>query len=238
MKTVLYKNESRGHADHGWLVANHTFSFADYYDPKRMNFGTLRVLNDDVIKGAKGFATHPHTNMEIITIPLWGSLRHEDSMGNGGVINAGDVQVMSAGKGILHSEYNANSDKSVNIFQIWVLPNIQDVEPRYQQKDFNFRQEPNRLHTIVSPNGDDGSLWIHQDAWFSIGVFDKGKEIEYELKSLSNGIFIMVIDAELDVANIRISDRDGLGIWNTSSVKIKVLDENSSFLIMEVPMEL
>lgn len=238
MKTILYKKETRGHANHGWLDANHTFSFANYYDPQRVNFGALRVLNDDIIEGGKGFGTHPHDNMEIITIPLSGSLRHEDSMGFKGVINTGDVQVMSAGTGIHHSEFNAEKDRPTNIFQIWVFPQKDNVTPRYQQKSFKYREVKNSLHEIVTPNPDGNSLWIHQQAWFSIGAFDKDCGTSYALHAPTNGLFVMIIDGEFEVAGQKLSKRDGLGIWETNSVEFKALENNSSILLMEVPMEI
>jgi redox-sensitive bicupin YhaK (pirin superfamily) len=237
MKTNLYKAETRGHADHGWLDTHHTFSFANYYNPERIHFGALRVLNDDIVQGGEGFGRHPHDNMEIISIPLKGSLRHGDSMGNGGVINAGDVQVMSAGTGVFHSEFNADKNEEVNFFQIWVFPNKKGVEPRYEQKQMDFLQHKNELCEIVTPEPTDHSLWIHQDAWFNIGSFDGGEEAEYTLKNPKNGVFAMVIQGGFDVAGTELDRRDGIGIWDAGKIKFKSLGDDSRILLIEVPME-
>lgn len=239
MKTILYKSETRGHENHGWLNARHTFSFANYYDPNRIHFGALRVLNDDIIAGGMGFETHPHDNMEIITIPFEGDLEHRDSLGHGGIIKAGDVQVMSAGSGIMHSEANANPDKKVNLFQIWVFPNKKNVTPRYQQKTYDFlnsESHKNVLHQIVTPNQDDNTLWIHQNAWFSMGTFDLGTKISYKLNDPNNGVFAMVIDGTFDVGGVRLNRRDGLGISETNEIEIEALSSNARILFMEIPM--
>ena len=174
MKTVLHKANTRGHADHGWLDTHHTFSFANYYNPQRMNFGVLRVLNDDVVSAGRGFGTHPHDNMEIISIPLEGDLEHKDSMGNVAVIKEGDVQVMSAGTGIFHSEYNKNKDKAVKFLQIWMFPNKRNVTPRYDQITLKEADNRNKLQQILSPSADDEGVWVHQNAWFHLGKLDKG----------------------------------------------------------------
>jgi len=237
MKKELYKADTRGYANHGWLDTKHTFSFADYYDPDRIHFGALRVINDDIVEGGKGFGTHPHDNMEIVTIPLEGSIRHGDSMGNGGVIHTGDIQVMSAGTGILHSEFNADHDKPVNFFQIWVFPNKQNVTPRYEQKKLDYLGKKNSLQEIVSPHETEHGLWIHQDAWFSIGAFDKDFSTEYSLKKKGNGVFAMIIEGEFDIAGTKLGKRDGLGIWDTDSVGIKALSDNARILLIEVPMQ-
>ncbi len=237
MKTILYKAETRGHAQHGWLNAHHTFSFANYYDPERVHFGALRVLNDDIIDGEKGFGTHPHDNMEIITIPLSGSLRHEDSMGNGGVIESGDIQVMSAGSGVHHSEFNAQKDKPVNLFQIWVFPNKKNVTPRYEQKTIDFWKHKNKLQEIISPTPSENGLWIHQDAWFSIGSFEKGFVEKYNLKSKSNGVFVMVIQGSFNVSGTVLNQRDGMGVWEAESLNLESLTDDAQLLLMEVPME-
>lgn len=236
MKTTLYKANTRGHANHGWLNTYHTFSFANYYDPTRIHFGVLRVLNDDTIAGGKGFGTHPHDNMEIITIPLRGALEHRDSMGNHGIIKSGDVQVMSAGSGITHSEFNANKDEEVELFQIWIFSNKKDVEPRYQQETLDFLGNKNHLFQIVSPNADDEGLWIYQDTWFNIGEFDKDIQVEYKLKSDANGVFAMIISGTFDVEGQVLSARDGLGIQNAESVRITAQSDNARILLMEVPM--
>ncbi len=181
-KTVLHKSDSRGDANHGWLHSRLTFSFADYYNPERMHFGVIRVLNDDVVEAGQGFGTHPHNNMEIISIPLEGDLQHSDSMNNIAVIRKGDIQVMSAGSGITHSEYNKNKDKKVKFLQIWVFPNKMNVDPRYDQITLNPSERINKLQQIVSPIPGDEGVWIHQDAWFHLGKFEKGRITEYPLK--------------------------------------------------------
>ena len=168
MKTIIHKAETRGHANHGWLNTHHTFSFANYYNPERVHFGALRVLNDDWIAGGEGFGKHPHDNMEIITIPLKGAVEHQDSMGNKGVINAGEIQVMSAGTGIFHSEYNANKDKELELLQIWVFSDKKNVTPRYQQMSLADLQKPNELYQILSPDYEGTGVWIHQQAWFQL----------------------------------------------------------------------
>jgi len=236
MKTILYRSSTRGHKNHGWLDTYHTFSFADYYDPERMHFGALRVINDDIVEGGEGFGTHPHDNMEIISIPLFGDLEHKDSMGHSQVIHSGEVQVMSAGTGVLHSEYNASPNKPVNFFQIWVFPNKENVEPRYEQKKFDFDNR-NRLVQIVSPHNNGNNLWIHQDAWFDIGYFDKDHQVEYKPQKAGNGVWLMVIDGEFTVENEHLYRRDGLGVWDTDKVVIKAETEGARILIIDVPMK-
>lgn len=238
MKTILYRSETRGYQNHGWLEAKHTFSFANYYDPNRIHFGVLRVLNDDIIEGGMGFGTHAHDNMEIITIPLKGTLKHQDSLGHGGLIKAGDVQVMSAGTGIKHSEYNGEQDNEVNLFQIWVFPNKKNITPRYQQKTLDFLNNKNMLHEIVTPKPTDHALWIYQDAWFSIGSFDKNKSYSYNLKSKDNGVFAMVINGSFNIEGIELKSRDGLGISETDQINLKSLANDSYILLMEVPMQI
>jgi len=236
MKTVLIKADTRGHKNHGWLDTYHTFSFADYYDPTRIHFGALRVINDDTVAGGEGFGTHPHDNMEIVSIPLEGDLEHRDSMGNHGVIKAGDIQVMSAGTGVLHSEYNANTDKPVKFFQIWVFSNKKDVEPRYEQMTMNFLESKNKFEQIVSPDKNDEGLWIHQNAWFNIASVDKGNTLTYDLKKEGDGVFAMVIEGEFNVAGKDLSRRDGLGVSETDKIEIKALSDNARILLIEVPM--
>lgn len=239
MKKTLYSAPSRGHANHGWLDAHHTFSFANYYAPNRINFGALRVLNDDIITGGEGFGTHPHDNMEIITIPLYGDLEHKDSMGHTGVIHAGEVQVMSAGSGVTHSEYNANGNRPVNLFQIWVFPDKENVEPRYDQKAFDFLHNKNELVQVVGPKHDAAEgLWIHQNAWFSVGAFDKGKSFDYAMKKQGNGLFAMVIEGEFTIEGQKLYHRDGFGVSETDKVKITADSENARILLMDVPMSL
>lgn len=233
---LIHKAATRGHADHGWLRTNHTFSFADYYNPERVHFGALRVLNDDYIAGGMGFGTHPHDNMEIITIPLEGDLEHKDSMGNGTVIKHGDVQVMSAGTGITHSEYNHNKTKPVQLLQIWVFPNKRNVTPRYGQITLDVNQRHNKLQQILSPNSDDEGVWIHQDAWFHIGRFDQNFETTYTWKKQGNGVYVFVIKGDITVNGTALNERDGSGIWNTDTMTIQANSANAELLIMEVPM--
>lgn len=237
MKKIFYESSSRGHQNHGWLNAKHTFSFANYYDPDRINFGALRVLNDDIVEGGKGFGRHPHDNMEIITIPLFGELAHQDSMGFKGVIKSGEVQVMSAGSGLYHSEFNASETEPLNLFQIWIFTNHRDVPPRYDSKIFKTFSDKNELTLVVSPDGDDESMWIYQDAWISIGNFDKDVSLEYRLKFKDNGVFIMSIEGEFLAEDQHLEDRDAVGIWDVDSVNIKSLSNESRILIIEVPME-
>jgi quercetin 2,3-dioxygenase len=235
--TILHKAETRGHANHGWLDSHHTFSFANYYNPERMNFGALRVLNDDRIDPGMGFGKHPHDNMEIISIPLSGDLEHKDSMGNIAVIKNGDIQVMSAGTGITHSEYNKNNDRVGKFLQIWVIPNQRNVKPRYDQITLNLQERHNKLQQIVSPNPDDEGVWIHQDAWFSLGTFDKDFVAEYQLRKGGNGVYAFVINGQFTIENIELGARDGLGITDTSNFTIKSNSQDSEILLMEVPME-
>lgn len=234
--TVLHKSETRGDADHGWLHSRHTFSFADYYDPERIQFGALRVLNDDYVAEGMGFGTHPHNNMEIISIPLEGDLEHKDSMGNVSVIKHGDIQVMSAGTGITHSEYNKNKDKPVKFLQIWVFPNKRNVTPRYGQITLDISQRHNKLQQIVSPNENDEGVWIHQDAWFHLGTFDKDFSTEYSVKKAGNGLYAFVIKGDITINDIALNERDGLGIWNIEKISLKANSANTELLLMEVPM--
>lgn len=233
----MYRASTRGHQFHGWLDTHHTFSFADYYNPERINFGALRVVNDDIVEGGEGFGKHPHDNMEIVSIPLSGDLEHKDSMGHKSVIHAGEVQVMSAGSGLFHSEYNANEDEQVNFFQIWIFPNKKDVAPRYDQKAFDFLHNKNKLVEIVSPDGANGSLWLHQDTWLNIGTLEKDVEINYLFRKKGDGVFAMVIDGEFSVAGEKLHRRDAIGVWNTDSLSIKALSDNARILLIEVPME-
>ncbi len=238
MKTTLIRASSRGSANHGWLNTHHTFSFANYYDPNRIHFGALRVINDDIIAGGEGFGTHPHDNMEIITIPLYGDLEHKDSMGHTEVIKAGEVQVMSAGSGITHSEYNANEYKPVSLFQIWVFPSHKNVEPRYDQREFDFIDNKNQFIQIVGPKSDPSNtaLWIHQDAWFNIGTFDKDANTSYQVKKKGNGVFAMVVEGEFSVEGQKLYHRDALGVWDTDSINITAESDNARILLMDVPM--
>lgn len=236
MKQVIHRSETRGHANHGWLNSYHTFSFANYYDESRMHFGTLRVLNDDTVAAGMGFGAHPHNNMEIISIPLEGDLEHKDSMGNIGVIKSGDIQVMSAGSGITHSEYNKNTDKEVKFLQIWLFPNQKNVTPRYDQITLNTTDGNNTLLEVISPEKKENTLWLHQDAWFSLGKFDRDISAEYSFHKKENGVYVFVINGNVQVENETLNKRDGMGIWETDKVKITSLSEDARVLIMEVPM--
>jgi len=236
-QTILHKADTRGNANHGWLNSKHTFSFANYYNPDRMHFGVLRVLNDDQVAPGMGFGTHPHENMEIISIPLEGDLEHKDSMGNVAVIRHGDIQVLSAGKGITHSEYNKNKDKEVKFLQIWIFPNKQNVTPRYSQISLNIEDRHNNFQQIISPNADDEGAWINQNAWFSMGNFDNGFETTYNLKSSQNGVYIFVLEGEIEIEGQILSKRDGYGIWDTNCFSLKALS-NCDVLLMDVPMSL
>lgn len=235
MKTVLHKANTRGHANHGWLDSHHTFSFAHYYNPERMHFGALRVLNDDEVAPGRGFGTHPHDNMEIVSIPLEGDLEHKDSMGTTAVIRAGDIQVMSAGTGIYHSEYNKNSDRPVKFLQIWMFPNQRDVAPRYDQITLDPGQLTNRLQQILSPSPDDAGVWVHQNAWFHLGDLEAGQAQTYTLKDPSNGLYVFVIQGDLTVGEQPLHERDGYGIWEIDAVTLKS-DSDTRVLLMEVPM--
>lgn len=235
--TVLHKAATRGHADHGWLNSHHSFSFANYYDPERMNFGVLRVLNDDTVSAGMGFGTHPHDNMEIISIPLEGDLEHKDSMGNTAVIRHGDVQVMSAGTGIRHSEYNRNKESLVKFLQIWVFPNERGVTPRYDQITLDATKRHNRLQQILSPKADDDGVWIHQNAWFHLGTFDTDFATTYTLKDKANGVYAFVIKGDFTVNGIALNQRDGLGLWDTDTLQLKADSAGAEVLLMEVPMQ-
>jgi redox-sensitive bicupin YhaK (pirin superfamily) len=236
MKTTIHKAETRGHANHSWLNAHHTFSFASYYDPERIHFGMLRVLNDDIIAPGKGFGTHPHDNMEIITIPLkGGGLEHKDSMGNSGIIHPNEIQVMSAGAGVQHSEFNASKTESTNLLQIWVFPNQKNVQPRYDQLKLNPEDRQDKFQQILSPNPDDEGVWIYQDAWFHMAQFSQNKEINYTLKNKENGVYLFVISGQLNIENEPLSSRDGMGIWDIDKIRMKA-DSESEILIMEIPM--
>lgn len=234
--TVLHKANSRGHANHGWLDSHHSFSFANYYNPDRMHFGVLRVLNDDRVDAGMGFGTHPHDNMEIISIPLEGDLEHKDSMGNTAVIKKGDIQVMSAGTGIYHSEYNKNKDRLTKFLQIWVYPNKKNVTPRYDQIALNEADRHNNLQQILSPNANDEGVWIHQDAWFHLGKFDKDFTTDYKLKKSGNGIYAFVIKGDINIGNIQLNERDALGIWDTKEIRIAANTQDAELLLIEVPM--
>jgi redox-sensitive bicupin YhaK (pirin superfamily) len=236
--TILHKADTRGLANHGWLESHQTFSFANYYNPERMHFGVLRVLNDDRVDAGKGFGTHPHDNMEIISIPLEGDLEHKDSMGNTTVIKKGDIQTMSAGTGIFHSEFNKNEDQLVKFLQIWVYPNKKNVTPRYDQITLNTEKRKNKFQQILSPNPDDEGVWIHQDAWFHLGIFDQNINTEYTIKKPNNGVYVFIINGSATIADQELNSRDGFGIWNTQNLTITSNEESTEILLMEVPMSM
>lgn len=233
--TILHKANTRGHAQHGWLDSRHTFSFASYYNPDRMHFGVLRVLNDDTVAPGMGFGTHPHDNMEIISIPLEGDLEHKDSMGNVAVIRQGDIQVMSAGTGIQHSEYNKHADRNVKFLQIWVFPNRKNVTPRYDQISLPQNEGHNTLRQIVSPDPNDAGVWIHQDAWFHLGHFEAGKGTTYRIRRKGNGVYAFVLSGSMNINGQQLEARDGLGIWDAEQISIDAGSE-AEVLLMDVPM--
>jgi redox-sensitive bicupin YhaK (pirin superfamily) len=235
-QTIFHPAASRGKADLGWLKSYHTFSFGNYYNPDRMGFGMLRVLNDDTVDGGEGFGEHPHDNMEIISIPLKGGLKHHDSMDNVAVISDGDIQVMSAGTGIFHEEHNDDQDEAVQFLQIWVYPNVLNVTPRYDQLTLNKADRHNKLQQILSPNADDDGVWIYQNAWFSLGNFDKDLSTEYNIKALGNGVYAFLINGSVEINGQVLNTRDGFGIWDIDKLNINIL-EDSELLLMEVPMK-
>lgn len=232
---ILHKANTRGFANHGWLKSFHTFSFASYYQPDRVHFGALRVLNDDTVAGGMGFGTHPHKNMEIISIPLSGDLEHKDSMGNTTVIRENDIQIMSAGTGITHSEYNKNGDKEVKFLQIWVLPKEIGITPRYGQITLQPELLDNKLKLIVSPTKEDNSVWINQNAWFGLGQYSKETKVEYALKDATNGVYVFLLSGQLTLADKELQPRDGLGVWGVQDISFTV-QPGSKVLLMEVPM--
>lgn len=238
MKTLLHKAATRGHFDHGWLDTHHTFSFADYYDPQRMHFGALRVLNDDTVAPSDGFGTHPHSNMEIVTIPISGELTHGDSMGHSETISHGEIQVMSAGTGLRHSEMNRSENTPVEFLQIWVIPDRENVAPRYAKGVIKKLIKSNEITTIVSPYPGDGKdgLWIYQQAWFSVGYLSNGTQQHYTLKSKeSYGVYVFVIKGSATVAGVELGERDGLGIWETDGFEVEATSDETRILLMEVP---
>jgi quercetin 2,3-dioxygenase len=235
MNHVLHRAETRGHANHGWLDSSHTFSFGTYYDPMRVQFGALRVLNDDVVDGGKGFGSHPHDNMEIVSIPLYGDLEHKDSMGNVAVIRENDVQIMSAGKGIYHSEYNKNPDQRVNFLQIWIFPKEKNIQPRYGQKSFSPDERLNKLQVVVSPDGSSGGVVINQDAWLSLGKIEKGVSVHYTVNKNGNGVYAFAIKGNFSVNGYPLNQRDGFGIWETDSITVEATSD-AEILLIEVPM--
>lgn len=234
IKKIIHRANSRGTAFFGWLHSRHTFSFGRYYDPERIHFGALRVLNDDIVEGGMGFGTHPHDNMEIVSIPLAGDLEHKDSTGNTEVIKTGDVQIMSAGYGLTHSEYNHSKKNKVNFLQIWILPKVQDIEPRYQQITFDTAQRKNKLQTVVAPD-DQSALWINQDAWFTLTDLDAGQSVTYDFHKPDSGLYAFVIEGEAITLGENLKKRDAIGITGADSVNFTA-QQNSSLLLIEVPM--
>lgn len=235
MNKIIYPANERGHADHGWLNTYHSFSFANYYNPDRLSFGKLRVLNDDTVAPGKGFGMHPHKNMEIITIPLSGALEHKDSMDNTGIIKSGEIQIMSAGKGIYHSEFNHSKDEAVELLQIWVIPDRKDVEPRYDQISWDKSKTINTIYTVISPGKSGEGSWIYQDAWFSLAVIQKNFSVKYTLNKTSNGLYLFVIDGDIETAGERLGKRDAIGLRGIDGTELKAKQE-STVLLMEVPM--
>lgn len=236
MEKVIHPANSRGTANFGWLNANYSFSFANFFNPNKIQFGKLRVLNDDFVQGGMGFGTHPHQNMEIISIPLKGEIKHMDSMSNTTVIQAGEVQVMSAGTGVEHSEINPSKEQ-LNLLQIWILPERNGLEPRYDQKDFSSLMEQDRLINVVAPKTDPSqeSLWINQQAYLHLGEFQAGRKIEYELKNENHGVYVFLIDGDAEVEDTLLKKRDAVGIWNTSRISLEFKNP-SKVLLIEVPM--
>ena len=235
MQINVHQSESRGLADLGWLYSRHTYSFSSYHNPDRMGFGKLRVINDDIVQPSMGFGTHPHENMEIISIPLKGSLRHKDSIGNEHIIQSGEVQIMSAGTGIQHSEYNDSNADEVNFLQIWVLPKVQNIPPRYDQKKFDVGGRRNQLQLVVSPTGDGDSITINQNAYFSLADIDKGHTLNYVLNNANNGVYIFVISGEISIGDCIIKDRDGAEISYIDNISV-VSKSAAQLLFIEVPM--
>lgn len=235
MEKIIHRADTRGHADHGWLNSYHTFSFAGYYNPERIHFGTLRVLNDDVVKGGMGFGAHPHDNMEIVSIPLSGALEHRDNTGRHTIIRSNDVQIMSAGTGIVHSEFNASKTEPVNFLQIWVFPKLRNIQPRYEQKTFDPVHRVNRLQVVVSPEKDAEGVWINQDAWFSLGKFDAAQRVTYAPYLPSNGVYLFVINGEIELVGEILKKRDAMGLCNFDTIDIRALAD-TELLLMEVPM--
>ena len=238
-QTILHKADSRGKANHGWLNSAHSFSFANYHNPQRMHFGALRVLNDDIVAAGMGFGRHPHDNMEIISIPLAGELKHKDSMGTGAVIKSGDIQMMSAGTGISHSEENASKTEEVRFLQIWVVPNKRNVTPRYDQITLKSEDRHNKLQQIISPvagNESNEGMKIYQDAWFHLGKFDKNLKTEYTLKGKNSGVYAFVITGDFTIDGQALNKRDALGIWDTDKINIESASDDAEILLMEVPL--
>ncbi|MVT06791.1 pirin family protein [Chitinophaga tropicalis] len=235
MEKIIHRADSRSFSNHEWLQSYHTFSFAGYYNPERIHFGALRVLNDDHVKGGMGFGMHPHDNMEIVSIPLSGALEHKDNTGRHEIIRSNEVQIMSAGSGIAHSEFNASKTEPVSFLQIWVFPKLRNITPRYQQKTFEPSERKNKLQVVVSPEGDSDALLINQDAWFSLGRFDEGQTVEITPGMPQHGSYLFVLEGEVEVAGETLQRRDAIGLSNYDSATVKVL-KAAEFLLIDVPM--
>ncbi len=236
MKKQIHRSETRGNANHGWLHSRHTFSFANYYNPKRMGFGVLRVLNDDVVAEGRGFGEHPHRDMEIISIPLEGALEHRDSLGNAAIIQKGDVQVMSAGTGVVHSEFNHSATDQVKFLQIWIFPSRAGLAPRYDQVSLNAEDRVNTLQMVVSPEHGNGLMWINQEAWLALGRFDADIQDVYAVHAPQNGVYLFVLQGAVEVADEVLHARDGMGIWDVSNLRITSLEADTEVLLIELPM--
>jgi quercetin 2,3-dioxygenase len=237
MKKLIHRANERGHAYHGWLNAHHSFSFANWYDPAKIHFGMLRVFNDDIVAGGGGFGMHPHNDMEIITIILRGAIEHKDSMGNGSVIRPGDVQVMSAGTGVYHSEFNPLPDEETNLFQLWIFPKEKGITPRYDQKSFTDTDRKNKIQLVASGFKKNGELYIHQDAALALSDIDKSKSVEYIVSRKENGAYIMVIEGGVKIDGETLNKRDAIGISETEKIDITALEDNTRILIVDVPMQ-
>ena len=234
-KNIIHRANTRGHFDYGWLKTYHTFSFSSYHDSERVNFGMLRVLNDDTIEGGQGFGTHPHNDMEIVTIPLEGAVAHKDSAGGEGVIYPDEIQVMSAGTGILHSEFNHLNDGTTKLLQLWIFPNKKGHTPRYDQKFFDSEERKNKFQFIVTPEKRDGNLWLNQDAYLSLVDLEKTRSLDYKIHTKENGVYFFLIEGKVSVDNETLSSRDGIGIWEADEFSISAY-ESSKALLIEVPM--
>ena len=237
MKKVIHRANTRGFADHGWLRSHHTFSFAGYQDPERMNFGALRVLNDDVVQPKMGFGTHPHQNMEIISIPLQGALSHKDSMGNKKAIEVDEIQVMSAGTGLTHSEFNDSKTKEVNFLQLWIFPEEMEVEPNYEQRVFPSKGRKNKLQTVVAPkdNLEGDALPISQQAYIHRATLDTNSTLDLKVRSDQNGLYIFVVDGEINIENEILNERDAIGISEINTAMVSAI-KASELIVIEVPM--
>lgn len=235
-KIIIHRADTRGIAEHGWLKSFHTFSFSSYYNPERIHFGVLRVLNDDIVKPGSGFEEHTHDNMEIISIPLEGILTHKDSLGHISLIKPGDIQIMSAGSGIKHEEYNDDNTKTVNLLQIWIYPKQKDIQPEYQQKTFNPSDRENTIQQIISPFSENNGLHINQDAWISMGKLEKGMKTNYSIKKENNGLYIFMVEGDLNIEGLNLYKRDGIGISGTNKINLKALN-NCEFILFDIPMQ-